>query len=90
MSTEEQMPGVLVTVPDRESAEELAEQLLDQGYSPCTVHRDKFAGEDDDEDVDWIVDVHTGPHGGPATFDEPHLQMLGADYGGYASPDRRS
>ncbi|MBB6172438.1 hypothetical protein HNR23_002498 [Nocardiopsis mwathae] len=75
---------VLVTLPDREDAEELAEQLSGQGYEPCRVHRDMLAGEDDAEDVDWVIEVHTGPHGGPATFDEPHLSRLAEDYGGFA------
>ncbi|MUL40827.1 hypothetical protein FZ103_06460 [Streptomonospora sp. PA3] len=76
---------VLVTLSEREDAEELAEQLRDQGYEPCTVHRDMLAGEDDAEDVDWVIEVTTGPHGGPATFDEPHLAMLAQDYGGFAA-----
>lgn len=75
---------VLVTLADREDAEELAEQLLEQGYGPCLVHRDMLAGEDDAEDVDWVIEVHTGPHGGPAVFDEPHLAALAEDYGGFA------
>ncbi|MEC3892167.1 MULTISPECIES: divalent-cation tolerance protein CutA [Nocardiopsis] len=75
---------VLVTLPDREDADELAEQLLEQGYEPCAVHRDMLAGEDDAEDVDWVIEVSTGPHGGPAVFDEPHLSLLAEDYGGFA------
>ncbi|ASU83431.1 hypothetical protein CDO52_12135 [Nocardiopsis gilva YIM 90087] len=78
---------VLVTLPDREDAEELAEQLSGQGYEPCAVHRDMLAGEDDAEDADWVIEVHTGPHGGPATFDEPHLARLAEDYGGFAVAD---
>lgn len=85
MSEAEQAGAVLVTLPEREDADELAEQLETQGYEPCLVHRDMLAGEDDAEDVDWVIEVHTGPHGGPATFDEPHLQMLAEDYGGFAA-----
>ncbi|MFW5417395.1 hypothetical protein J0910_12355 [Nocardiopsis sp. CNT-189] len=76
--------AVLVTLHDREDAEELAEQLLDQGYAPCTVHRDMLAGEDDAEDADWVIEVRVGPHGGSALFDEPHLALLAEDYGGFA------
>jgi hypothetical protein len=76
--------AVLVTLPDREDADELAEQLLEQGYEPCRVYRDMLAGEDDAEDVDWVIEVLTGPHGGPATVDEPHLRLLAEDYGGFA------
>ncbi|GAB3497900.1 hypothetical protein [Nocardiopsis coralliicola] len=76
--------AVLVTVHDREDAEELAEQLADQGYAPCSVHRDELAGEDDAEDADWVIEVRVGPHGGPAVFDETHLALLADDYGGFA------
>lgn len=74
-----------MTLPAQEDAEELAEQLQTQGYEPCLVHHDTRATGDGAEDVDWVIDVATGPHGGPATFDEPHLQMLAADYGGFAA-----
>lgn len=74
--------AVLVTLPDREDANELAEQLLEQGYEPCRVYRDMLAGEDDAED--WVIEILTGPHGGPAVFDEPHLLLLAEDYGGFA------
>lgn len=76
--------AVLVTLPDRDDAEELADQLLEQGYEPCLVHRDMLAGEDDAEDVDWVIEVLTGPHGGPAVFDESHLAALARDYDGFA------
>ncbi|WP_116245171.1 hypothetical protein [Nocardiopsis sp. FIRDI 009] len=79
--------AVMVSLPDREDADELAEQLLEQGYEPCHVHRDMLAGEDDAEDVDWVIEVRTGPHGGPAVFDEPHLSALAEDYGGFATAD---
>ncbi|GAB3205836.1 hypothetical protein ACQEU5_00670 [Marinactinospora thermotolerans] len=78
---------VLVTLPDRDDAEELAEQLLAQGYEPCLVHRDMLAGEDDAEDVDWVIEVRTGPHGGPATLDEPHLAALAEDYDGFTAAE---
>ncbi|MEV2274889.1 hypothetical protein AB0I72_04835 [Nocardiopsis sp. NPDC049922] len=76
---------VVVSLPDRDDAEELADQLLEQGYEPCLVHRDMLAGEDDAEDADWVIEVRTGPHGGPAVFDEPHLAALAEDYGGFAA-----
>lgn len=78
---------VLVTLREKADAEELAEELRDAGYEPCTVHRDMLAGEDDAEDVDWVIEVQTGPHGGPAAFEEPHLATLAADYGGFAVAD---
>ncbi|SHG48752.1 HAD family hydrolase [Streptoalloteichus hindustanus] len=60
-------PGVLVVLPDRDEAEELAEELTADGWSPCSVHRDMLAGEDDAEDVDWVVLVETAPDGLPAS-----------------------
>jgi len=75
--------AVLVTLAERDAAEELAEQLLEQGYAPCTVHRDMYAGEDDDEDVDWVVEVRTGPGGAPAVMDEDGLSALAEEYGGF-------
>ncbi|AAZ55159.1 hypothetical protein JCM3263A_07440 [Thermobifida fusca] len=75
--------AVLVTLAERDAAEELAEQLQEQGYAPCTVHRDMYAGEDDAEDVDWIVEVRTGPDGAPAVMDEEGLAALAEEYGGF-------
>lgn len=82
---EEVLGAVLVMLSDREDARELADQLLEQGYEPCRVHRDMLAGEDDAEDVDWVIEVCTGPHGGPALLDEPHLAALAEDYGGFTA-----
>lgn len=77
--------AVMVTLPQREDAEELAEQLHEQGYEPCSVHREMLAGKDDAEGVDWVIEVQVGPHGGPAVFDETHLGLLAEDYGGFAT-----
>lgn len=76
--------AVLVTLSEQGDAEELADQLQEQGYEPCRIYRDMLAGEDDAEDADWVIEVHTGPHGGPAVFDETHLALLAEDYGGFA------
>ncbi|MEY9212980.1 hypothetical protein NI17_003020 [Thermobifida halotolerans] len=80
--------AVLVTLAEREDAEELAGQLLEEGYAPCTVHRDMFAGEDDAEDVDWVIEVRTGPGGAPAAMDEDGLSALAEDYGGFTHVER--
>ncbi|TQN31973.1 hypothetical protein FHX37_1898 [Haloactinospora alba] len=87
MAQNDQGQSVLVTLAEREDADELAEELLEQGYEPCSVHRSMLAGEDDAADADWVIEVRTGPHGGPAAFEEPHLAALAADYGGVASLD---
>ncbi|GAA3759201.1 putative hydrolase of the HAD superfamily [Spinactinospora alkalitolerans] len=85
--TDQATGAVLVTLPDRDDAEELAEQLLAQGYEPCALHRDMLAGEDDAEDVDWVIEVRTGPHGGSAALDQPHLAALAESYDGFAAAD---
>lgn len=82
--TETEPGAVLVTVHDREDAQELAEQLLSQGYEPCTVHRGPRAGADDDGDADWVIEVRTDPYGSSAILDQPHLAALAEDYGGSA------
>lgn len=76
---------ILVTLAERDAAEELAEQLREQGYAPCTVHRDMYAGEDDAEDVDWVVEVRTGPDGASAIMDEEGLSALAEEYGGFVN-----
>lgn len=77
--------AVMVTLSEREDAEELAEQLHEQGYEPCSLHREMVAGKEEAERVDWVIEVQVGPHGGPAVFDETHLGLLAEDYGGVAT-----
>jgi len=43
---------------DREAAEDVADQLLDDGeFASVRVVSEALAGEDDAEDVDWVVHV---------------------------------
>jgi HAD superfamily hydrolase (TIGR01509 family) len=39
-------PTVLLILSDRDEADELAAELLADGWAPCSVHRDMLAGED--------------------------------------------
>lgn len=76
-------PTVLVILPDRGDAEGLAEELLRDGWGPCAVHRDMLAGEDDAEDVDWVVELTTAPDGTPASAHRAELDGLAERYDGF-------
>ncbi|MGI5504671.1 HAD-IA family hydrolase [Lentzea sp. CA-135723] len=76
-------PTVLLILPDRDEAEELAASLLEDGWGPCHVHRDMLAGEDDAEDVDWVVELTTAPDGLPASAHRPELDELAEQNDGF-------
>ena len=76
-------PTVLVILPDRDEAEELADELLADGWGPCAVHRDMLAGEDDAEDVDWVIEVTTAPDGTPASAHRDELDDLAERHDGF-------
>ncbi|ANZ42854.1 hypothetical protein BBK82_18885 [Lentzea guizhouensis] len=76
-------PTVLVILPDRDEAEELAQELLEEGWAPARVHRDMLAGEDDAEDVDWVVELTTAPDGTPASAHRPELDELAERHDGF-------
>ncbi|MFD5824879.1 HAD-IA family hydrolase [Lentzea sp. NPDC060358] len=74
---------VLLILPDRDEAEGLAEELLAGGWGPCAVHRDMLAGEDDAEDVDWVVELTTAPDGTPASAHRGELDDLAERHDGF-------
>lgn len=74
---------VLLVLPDRDDAEEIADELRAAGYSPALVHRDMLLGEDDAEDVDWVVELATGPGGTPAADRTDELRELAERYDGF-------
>ncbi|MFD9698966.1 HAD-IA family hydrolase [Lentzea sp. NPDC059081] len=76
---------VLLVLPDRDEAEELASSLLEDGWGPCEVHRDMLAGEDDAEDVDWVVELTTAPDGTPASAHREELDDLAERHDGFTS-----
>lgn len=76
---------VLLVLPDRDDAEDLADQLRAAGYAPALVHRDMLAGEDDAEDVDWVIELVTGPGGGPAAAGLDELAALAESRDGFVS-----
>lgn len=76
-------PTVLLILPDRDEAEELAAELLEDGWGPCAVHRDMLAGEDDAEDVDWVIELTTAPDGTPASAHRDELDELAERHDGF-------
>jgi len=42
------------------------------------------------EDVDRVIDVLTGPHGGSAVFDGQHLAWLAEEHGGFTTTGQRA
>ncbi|WP_231114964.1 HAD-IA family hydrolase [Lentzea aerocolonigenes] len=76
-------PTVLLILPDREEAQELAAELAEDGWGPCHVHRDMLAGEDDAEDVDWVIELATAPDGTPASAHRPVLDDLADRHDGF-------
>ncbi|GLZ35649.1 hypothetical protein Lesp02_78360 [Lentzea sp. NBRC 105346] len=72
-------------LPDRDDAERIAASLLADGWVPCLVHRDMLAGEDDAEDVDWVVEVTTAPDGSAASAHRVVLDELADANDGFTS-----
>ncbi|WP_030446421.1 hypothetical protein [Actinocatenispora sera] len=77
--------SVLLVLPDRDHADRIAAQLRDAGYRPASVHRDMLLGEDDAEDVDWVVELTTGPGGAPAGDTLAALRELADDHDGFVT-----
>ncbi|MEU7528909.1 hypothetical protein AB0A74_24475 [Saccharothrix sp. NPDC042600] len=69
-------PYLLLVLHDRDEAEALAKTLAAEGWTPCTVHKDLLAGEDDAEDADWLVELATAPDGTPAHTHRASLESL--------------
>jgi hypothetical protein len=78
--------GVLLVLPEREDAEAAADELLDAGWAPCEVHRERLAGDDDPEAVEWVVTLSTAPDGSDAREHRASLDVLAEGYEGFATP----
>jgi hypothetical protein len=73
----------LLVFPERDVAEQVAEELRDEGFTEVRVVREALAGEDDSEDHEWAVHVRTPAEESYAA----ELRTLAADRGGwYDSP----
>lgn len=53
----------LIILPDRDVAQEIAEDLLEEGFEQIRVIREVARTEEDDEDAEWAVYVvaHSSP-----------------------------
>ncbi|WP_345044427.1 hypothetical protein [Streptomyces sannanensis] len=70
----------VLVLPDRDAAEEVAEELSDRfGIDEEPHIRDALAGEDDAEDAQWLV-VVADPAG---DLDPAALDGLAAEYEGW-------
>ncbi|NUT92148.1 MAG: hypothetical protein HOY78_08955 [Saccharothrix sp.] len=67
---------ILLVLHDRDDAEALARTLSAAGWSPCAVHKDLLAGEDDAEDADWVIELATAPDGTPADTHRDELEAV--------------
>lgn len=83
------MTEYLMVFPDRDSAEEVADQLSDEEFASVRVVAEALAGEDDAEDVDWVVHVVHDAADDPATDQEmvQRFTALAEDYDGWLDED---
>ncbi len=47
----------LIVLPERDTAQEIADDLRDEGFTEVRVVRMELAGEDDAEEAEWGVHV---------------------------------
>lgn len=83
----------LMVLPDREAAEDVADQLVDDGqFTSVRVVSESLAGEDDAEDVDWVVhvvvDTLDDPDGAPARVIGARFAALAEEHDGWLDDDR--
>ncbi len=81
----------LLVFPERDDAEEVAEQLREEEFDEIRVVREALAGEDDSEDHDWAVYVRVD------TIDDPtsavakalveRFEALTAEHDGWLDDD---
>jgi hypothetical protein len=73
----------LLIFPDRDKAEEVADDLDTSGYDGVRVVREALAGEDDSDDHEWAVHVHTPDEQSYAA----ELRAVAAEHGGWYDSD---
>ena len=76
----------LLVLPEREVAEELADELALEGFARVRVIREALAGEDDAEDHDWAVYVRDVDGADPDRT-RSRLQALAEEHEGWYDPD---
>jgi len=73
----------LIVLPERETAEDVADELEAEGLADVRVVREALAGEDDSEAHEWAVHVRTPRD--PAW--SIRFQALAAAHDGWYDPD---
>jgi hypothetical protein len=73
----------LLVFPDRDVAEEIADDLDSEGFAEVHVVREALAGEDDSEDHEWAVFVRTADDEGYAV----RFEALAEANGGWYDPE---
>ncbi|MGO4663398.1 hypothetical protein AB4Z14_16155 [Terrabacter sp. 2TAF16] len=73
----------LIVLPERDGAEDLAEELEAEGLADVRVVREALAGEDDSEAHEWAVYVRTPADPAYAV----RFQALAAAHDGWYDPD---
>jgi hypothetical protein len=77
--------GLLVILPQRDDAETLAAELRHAGWAPCDLHRERLAGDDDPEAVEWVLTLVTAPDCSPADAHRAELEELAERYEGFVT-----
>jgi len=81
----------LLLFPDRQTAEEVAEDLAHEGFTEVRVIREALAGEDDAEDHDWGVYIReemVADESGPVEGGlRDRFAALAEEHGGWYDPE---
>ncbi|WP_338748880.1 hypothetical protein [Janibacter alittae] len=80
----------LMVFPDRDDAERIADDLIDEGFLEVRVVREALAGEDDGEDHEWAVHVVAPPDprdGAPGGGVRERFAGLVEECDGWYDPD---
>jgi hypothetical protein len=81
----------LLVFPDRDTADEVASGLADEGFTEVRVVREALAGEDDAEDHEWAVYVReemVADESGPVEGGlRDRFAALADEHGGWYDPE---
>ena len=83
----------LLVFPSKDTAEEVAADLADEGFSEIRVIREALAGEDDSEDHEWGVyvreDMVADETGAVEGGLRERFEALVEEHGGWYDPEPR-
>jgi hypothetical protein len=81
----------LLVFPDRETADEVAAELADEGFTAVRVVREALVGEDDSQDHDWavhVVEENVADESGPVEGGlRDRFSALAQERGGWYDPE---